>query len=208
MTTSKPIHHVLAVLKLPRPVAALIAFARGLIEALTGNLAFPNPDPTLLILTGAVADLVGAETAAQAKTVGAVAVRNDKRAVLIKLLKQEMAYIQKIADADPAHAGALIQSARLSVRNPATRKKQVFAARPGEVSGSVRVVAESAGRRASYEWQYSTDGGKTWQLAPVTLQAKTVVTGLQPGSSVTFRYRSVTKTGEADWSQAITLVVR
>jgi hypothetical protein len=45
-------------------------------------------------------------------------------------------------------------------------------------------------------------------VAPVTLQAKTTIMGLTPGATVTFRYRGVTKTGEGDWSQLITFIVK
>ncbi len=85
------------------------------------------------------------------------------------------------------------------------RTPRVFAARPGAVSGTVNLVAASAGHRASYEWQYSTDSGKTWVALPPTLQAKTSVSGLTPGWSVQFKYRVVTKTGAADWSLPITM---
>ncbi len=88
------------------------------------------------------------------------------------------------------------------------RAPRPFEAKPGAVSGSVKLVAASAARRASYEWQYSVDGGKTWQVAPVTLQTKTTVIGLTPGATVTFRYREVTKAGEGDWSQLITAIVK
>jgi hypothetical protein len=50
----------------------------------------------------------------------------------------------------------------------------------------------------------STDGGKTWVALPPTLQARTTVTGLTPGSSAQFRHRAVTKAGAADWSLPIT----
>jgi hypothetical protein len=83
----------------------------------------------------------------------------------------------------------------------ASRRARAFAARPGAVSGSAKVVAVSAGHRASYEWQYSIDGGKTWVTAPVTLQSKTTIAGFAPGS------RAVTKTGEGDWSQTVSLVI-
>jgi hypothetical protein len=84
----------------------------------------------------------------------------------------------------------------------------VFAAKPGATSGSVHLVTDAAARRASYEWQYSTDAGKTWVSAPSTLQAKTVVAGLTPGVTVLFRYRAVTKSGEGDWSQPQSLIVK
>jgi hypothetical protein len=52
-----------------------------------------------------------------------------------------------------------------------------------------------------------TWGGKTWVTAPATLQAKTTVAGLVPGSTAQFKYRAVTKTGEGDWSQRVSLMV-
>jgi len=88
------------------------------------------------------------------------------------------------------------------------RPPRVFNATPGPVAGSAKLVAGAAARRASYEWEYSTDGGKTWIAAPPSLQAKTVVTGLPAGNALQFRYRTVTKTGAADWSASVTLLVK
>jgi len=51
---------------------------------------------------------------------------------------------------------------------------------------AVRKTTASAGHRASYDWEYSADGGKTWVLLPSTLQAKTSVTGLAAGTTVQF----------------------
>jgi hypothetical protein len=54
------------------------------------------------------------------------------------------------------------------VKKTAARAPRVFAAKPGDVSGSVKLVTDSAARRASYEWQSSIDGGKTWVSLPAT----------------------------------------
>jgi hypothetical protein len=207
MTTAKPTPRSFVVLKLPRPVPPLISVARAIVQAMTGNPLFPTPDPTLATVTAAITDLDTAETAAKARTRGAAAVRNDKRAALVKLLEQLKAYIQKQADANLESAAATIQSAGVSVKKPSTHGKRVFAAKVGAVIGSVKVTAERVAARAGYEWQYSTDGGKTWVSAPTTLQAKTTVTGLTPGATVSFRYRTVTKTGEGDWSQPTAILV-
>jgi hypothetical protein len=71
---------------------------------------------------------------------------------------------------------------------------------------SVKLIAKAVALRASYEWQYSTDQ-KTWTNAPATLQAKTVITGLTSGTTVYFRVRGVTKTGEGAFSQIVQIVV-
>jgi hypothetical protein len=48
---------------------------------------------------------------------------------------------------------------------------------PDRFVGEATVTAVVAARRATYEWQYSADGGKTWITVPATLQARTTVPG-------------------------------
>jgi hypothetical protein len=195
-------------LKLPEPVPALITYATSVVTALTGNAYFASPSPPLAVLTASIGDLHTAEAAALARTKGAVAARDDKRATLVMQLQELKAYVQKTADSNLENGATIIQSAGLAVRKAPVHVPRTFAATPGAVSGSAKLIAASAARRASYEWQYSTDAGKTWVLAPCTLQAKTTLTGLTVGSTVEFRYRPVVKTGEGDWSQTVTLVIR
>ena len=64
----------------------------------------------------------------------------------------------------------------------------------------------AAAARVSYEWQYSSDQ-KTWTTAPVTLQTKMDIVGLAAATLFFFRVRPVTKAGEGDWSQVVSLVV-
>ena len=206
-TTNKSAHRPTVTLSLPKSVAALIVYAQGIVKRMTANASFPNPTPTLDAITAAIDDLRAAETAVLARTKGATAVRNEKRTVLIVLLHQIRAYVQTTADADATSAASVIQSAGVAVRKTPTRRARAFTAKPGPVSGVATVVATSAARRASYEWQYSTDGGKTWLTAPATLQAKTKIAGLVPGANVQFKVRAVTKTGEGDWSQVASLIV-
>jgi hypothetical protein len=206
-TTTKSIHRSTVTLLLPKSVPALILYARGIVKRMTGNASLPNPTPTLTVVTAAIDALQTAEAAALSRIKGAAAARNEKRAALVSLLQQVRAYIQTTADAEPTNSGSIIESAGVAVRKTPTRRARAFAAKPGPVSGVATLVSASAARRASYEWQYSTDAGKTWVTAPATLQTKTKVSGLQPGSTVHFKYRAVTKTGEGDWSQPVSLIV-
>jgi hypothetical protein len=207
-TTTKTIHRAIVSLKLPTKVNALVTYAQGIVKGMTGNPAFPNPVPTLAAITAAINDLQAAETAALTRAKNTATVRNEKRAALVQLLVQLKAYIQAQADANVENGASIIQSAGIGVRKTVTRRARVFAAKAGAVSGTVKIVAVPAARRASYEWEYSTDGGKTWIAAPPTLQAKTTVSGLQTGSTVQFRYRSVTKAGATDWSAAVAMMVQ
>lgn len=194
-------------LALPRRVAALIAVAKAIVQGLTGNPSFPQPDPSLVEMNTAIADLEAAELAVQTRARGAVATRDQKRAALIALLQREKLFVQKVADSDPPKAAALIQSAGMGVKKTRLRGKRVFAVKQGRLSGTVSIETVYAGPRSAYEWEYSSDGGKTWQAGPPTTRAKTTLVGLQPGTSYSFRARSITKVGPSDWSQPLVLVV-
>ncbi|HEX8796006.1 MAG TPA: hypothetical protein VF765_33885 [Polyangiaceae bacterium] len=208
MAQNKSTHHSFVILNLPRRNSALITYTQSIVTAMTNNPHFPTPSPALTDVTAAVIALQMAETTALTRVKGAAVVRNDKKESLVTLLRQLQGYVQKTADADPENGAAIIQSAGLLVRKAAVRKPRVFEAKPGAVSGSVDVIAGVAARRASYEWQYSTDGGKTWIEAAPSLKAKTTITGLPVASSVQPRVRPVTKAGPGDWAQPIVVVVK
>jgi len=205
--TKNTAHRSLAVLDLPKRINVLITFADGVVKAMTGNVYFPSPSPALATVAAAITDLQNAETAALARSKGAAATRNAKRAVLVSLLQQLRMYVQSIVDPNAENGPAIIQSAGMAVKKTATRPPRVFAALAGAVSGTVKVVAPSAGARSSYDWQYSTDG-KTWIDLTSTIQAKTNLTGQTPGTVLEFRYRPVTKAGAADWSAPVSYTVR
>jgi hypothetical protein len=207
-TNQKAIQKPVAILNLPAKVTDLISYAQGIEKALTGNATVPSPVPSVAAISGAIADLVAAETATQTRVKGAVATRNEKRAALLSLLRQLRGNVQAQADANPDNAGSIIESAGLAQKKPVARPARTFVARPAGVTGTAKLVAPSAGRRAAYEWEYSADGGTTWVTAPPSLQATTVVTGLKAATTVQFRYRPVLKGGPENWSQPVSLLVQ
>jgi hypothetical protein len=207
-TTPKSVHRSIAALKLAKPVPALITQAQAIVKAMTGNALFPAPVPALATVTEKINELQTAETATLSRAKGTATTRNEKRLALLQDLQQLRGYVQATADANADNAASIIQSAAIAVKKTPVHPPRAFAARPGAVSGSAELITRAAARRASYEWQYGVDGGKTWVSLPVTLQAKTVVSGLTPAATVMFRYRPVTKTGEGDWSQPTSLLVK
>jgi hypothetical protein len=205
---TKIVHRPRVSLALPRRVPDLISYATRIVADMTNNPSFPSPTPTLAAIAAAIAAVQTAQSAALAKTTGAATIRNEKRGVLVALLQQLGAYIQAVADANPENGASTIQSSGVAVRKTPTHVARSFAAEQGAVSGSVKVTAAVAARRAAYDWEYSVDGGKTWVPTSTTLQAKTTVTGLPTGTTVQFRYRAATKTGAGDWSQPTSLLVK
>jgi len=207
-TLNKSIHRATVSLNMPSKVADFIAFVMGIVRSMTNNPAFPAPVPSLAAFSAAVSELQAAETVALTKAVGTALARNDKRAIVVSLLLQLRGYVQSVADATPENGATIIASAGMPVRKATVRPARVFAAKPGPITGSVKLTSAITAHRASYEWQYSTDGGKTWVGAPASLQAKTTVLNLPVGTTVMFRSKTVTKTGEGDWTQAIALLVK
>lgn len=205
--TTKTTHRVVAALKLPKPVPDLINYARAILAAMNGNANFPAPVPSLAEVGGSVDELETAENVAVARTRGAAAKRNEKRVAMVAKLELLKSYVQSRADADHANAAAIITSASMALRKVPVRPKRAFSVKPGPVAGSVKIVTPSAGTRVSYDWESSADGGATWQPLPTTLQARTAMTGLQVGSTYSFRYRAVTKNGVGDWSEPVTFKV-
>jgi hypothetical protein len=197
-----------AVLSLPRPVPTLLGVADSIVGRMTNNPYFPSPDPPLATIAASSKDLATSQAAALTRAHGAVAARDEKRAVLVTQLGQLKGYVQKVADATPDNAASIIESAGLLVHKMTARKPRTFVAAPGPVTGSAKLAAPSDGKRTAHEWEYSVDGGKTWVSAPATLQATTTVTGLPTATSVLFRHRSVLKTGESDWSVPTSLIVK
>jgi hypothetical protein len=208
MSPTKSIQRSFVSLHLPRAVPALIPYSQSVVQAMTGNPHFTSPSPALADVTTAITALQAAETVALTRAKGTVVVRNDKKAALVTLMGELCSYVQKTADADTENGAAIIQSSGLPMRKTPVRKPRVFAGKPGAVSGSVALTIASAGKRASYEWQLSTDGGKTWTDSAPSLAAKTTISGLPVPASVQFRCRAVTKAGPGDWTPPLTVVVK
>jgi hypothetical protein len=198
---------VIAILKLPRNVPALLAFAALVVKAMKNNSRFPDPTPQLAEVGQRIDELRAAQAATLDRTEGTVALRDEKVVALVSLLWRLRAYVEAAADAHPRDSRRIIRSAGLAVRKVAERAPPQFRARLGAEPGTVVLLAPAAARRASYDWAYSVDYGATWKALPATLQARTVVSGLPRPAIVKFRYRATTRDGEGVWSEAIAIFV-
>ena len=206
--TTTIIHRILAALLLPTHVADQIKYGGAVQAGLANNSHFPLPDPVISGFSNALTNYTAAETTAQTRAKGTIAARNAAKVVFIGAIHAVKARVQQVADATPEQAEAIITSTTLAVKKVATRQKQTFVAKYGPTSGTVHVIAKAAAVRASYDWQYSVDGAKTWVDVPNTLQAKTTMVGLPVATTVAFRYRATTKAGQGDWSLPTSLLVK
>ena len=198
----------IAVLKLSPKVRSVITFAQQVHTAMTNNSSFPNPTPSLATFEADISALSTAEAAVLSRTKGAVEARNVKLEVVRTDLENLKAYVQTVAaGVSPSNAEALIESAGMAVRKAALHDKAELAAKQGSVSGTVNLAAKAPSKKATYFWQYSTDQ-KTWTSLPVTMKAKTGLSGLTSATTYSFRFQALTATGLGDWSQIVSLLVK
>ena len=113
--TTKP-RHVSAVLKLPRRVKNIGSYTTSLLAAMTGNASFPSPNPPLATVQTDLDAFNAAEATALTRAKGSAEARNAKLLVLRDDLHHLLDYVQGVANANPASADAIIQSAGMAVR--------------------------------------------------------------------------------------------
>ncbi len=206
-TNNTPKVHV--VLKKPRAITGIISMAQAIEAAMSANATtFPSPTPTMVQFLSDINALIAAESAARTRTKGAVQTRNAKLLVVVTDLNQERAYVEAVANANPGTAAAIAGSAGMELRKPSVRSKNDVNVKQAPSSGSVLVTAKVGTlKRSSHEWEYSTDGGKTWLAVAPTTQAKTMIAGLTPATNVLVRTRAITPTGPTAWTDPASLLV-
>jgi len=194
------------VLGLPESVPALISRATSIVTTMGANSGtFKAPTPALAVVTSHVTALSNAEAAFKAHT-GTRADRDKEHQLLVEDCKQLHAYVQQLANASPTEASTIAADAAMTLRKKGTAHKNDLATSQ-KVTSVVEVAAKAVKGGRSYEWQYSTDGGKTWIGVQPTTQAKVSIPNLQPGVVTQFRQRAVTKSGPTDWSNPVTTIV-
>jgi hypothetical protein len=181
-------------------IAEKIAKIRFIIMSLIGNAWFPSPAPTPTTITTNVNNLEAANLKAQgggADDVAAMRVAEAKLDLSVKLLA---AYVENIANADPANAVAIILSAGMEIKGKGGRTNQgsdVVAGKSGEI-----IISCPAEKGATYEFQMCTDftNEANWKRIYIGTKSKFVMKGLTPGMRYYFRVCAITKEGVQPWT--------
>jgi hypothetical protein len=157
-----------------------------------------------------------AEAAARTKAPGTAAARNVQRTLLVGMLEKVLPFVQGLADASATRedAVATIVAAGLLVAATPQVKKQILTVKQGPQSGSVLLAAFAkllgavGSKKSCFNWQQTSDGGKTFINLPSTPKAKTTVTGLTPLATYGFRVSVTASDGTIGaWSQTVTIIV-
>jgi len=184
---------------------------RGIVLLLGENASlFPSPSPPLNDVNDDVDALEEAQGKAQTRTVGTSTTRDLEYDQVLQDIHGLLNYVQTLADktSNEAEAKNLITRSGFEIKSRGIRLKVPLKAQNTKLKGIVKLLAKSAGKRASYNWQMSADKGKTWIDLPHTMKATTFVKGLETGAQLEFRCRSVTIEGVSAWCIPVTLVVQ
>lgn len=170
---------------------------------------FATPNPPLAVLQADLDTLGTAQARAQTRVAGSAADRDVAYDRVVDDVNVLLGYVQQLADnaADEQAAIAIIQASGFDLKNKGVRVKPPLSAQNTTTSGTVKLIAKAVSSRASYNWQYSTDNGSTWQDLPTTLQANTTASGFTPASRVLFRSRGIEATGSRSWCAPVSLII-
>jgi hypothetical protein len=170
---------------------------------------FATPDPALAGVTTNINALETSQTVADTRVVGSAAARDLDYNEVLDDIHGLQGYVQKQADnaVDEPTAIAIINASGFSLRVNGVHVKPPLAVEQSVATGEIILRAKSAGNRASYDWQMSTDG-TTWEDLESTLQAKTTVSGLTIDRRTYFRFRSILPSGTGSWSGLVSIVVQ
>src|ERR1700749_88853 len=142
-----------------KKVGDFIWRVRAILLNITNNAAtFATPTPTVALTTTNVANLETAETLARTRVAGSASIRDLKYDVVLKNVHGLLAYVQGLADnaVDEPTAISIINLSGFDLKNRGVRVKAPLAIKNGPVSGSVALIAKSAGTRSSYNSRQST----------------------------------------------------
>ena len=194
-------------LKLPKVVALLILFVQHVVQAMTNNPWFVSLAALVTQTSTDLTALQAAQATALSKAKGAVEARNDKLKVVKDDLLLLKSGVQTVINQNPGQAATIIESAGMFQKQVTLPNKPNLAAKMAPVTPGEVLVRAKAVKGASYEWQYSPDGGKTWIAMGTTTVANTSVLGMTAGTTLLFRFRTTVKKTTSDWSPTISFFV-
>ncbi len=188
--------------------ADLLVASLRIITAMTGNPAYPLPDPKLADLTAARNAYIAVVNAARDSRL-AVAVRRQQRGTFGTLLRNLAHYVQVASNGDlPTLLGSGFTAHR--IRQPVGMLPAPANLRlsRGRASGQLIARCNRAPQAGAYAWRYASAAApSTWINVEATFAASVLLEGLVPGTHYSVQARALAKDGPSDWSDAASLMV-
>lgn len=186
--------------------AALQIKAEHVIECLTDNEYFTTPTPPLSEVKIALAEFTAAANKAQDRSKFDVAVKNEKREVLLDLFKSLALYVQlegKNNEAALTSSGFTLQKTPQPIGILDKPKNfKVTPIHPGAIKVSMSVVYGAK----SYVYEYRIKGETTWQIVNDT-RANILFTNLTKAMEYEFRAVAIGVNPERVYSDILSSIV-
>jgi hypothetical protein len=194
-----------------------IVNAQHVHDMLLGNSYFADVQPLLAQLQTDINTLMGDESKAKTKVVGASNTVTQQKGIIYNQVELIKATVQKDVNlpANINNAIVMVNSTGMFVKGHTPPTIAPLHVKHGETSGSVILIAKSVGNHAAYEWQESKDG-INWVdcTIRVTLETHNPLSGFTPSTTWCFRMKPVlpanAKTGpkgEGSWSNPVSIVI-
>ena len=189
--------------------ALVIAIGR-ILDAMTGNPVYPNPQPTLEVVGAARDAYVAAVHVAKDRSHNAILRRRQLRVDVVGLLRTLALYVQKACGGDPVKLDASgfpaqkRRGARIGILPP---PQNVRLARTRTV-GAVRARCNTVAGALTYQWRWSTtQAPAAWTAADPVSTASFTIENLAQGAICNVQVRVYSRSGPSDWSDVAVMVV-
>jgi len=183
------------------PDGNLEAFASGVVQNMTGNTAFPTPLVSMADLTAGITafhDALGATAQGGTQT---TAYKNQMRASLLSLLRNEAYYVQTACGGDLATllSSGFQNTSDNRARSPLSQPVILLLTNP--MSGQLGVKIGALPNAYGYEVRFKSPVGEWLSAGTFTSTRGVVINGLTAGIVYTVQVRAIGgSTGYSDWS--------
>lgn len=184
--------------------ARLVTDTQTILTSMTGNASYPTPDPALAAVTTALNDFTTALANAADGGITLTAIKNDKRAALVAVLRDLANYVQVACNGDLT----VLLSSGFPIQKPQRNPIGVLPApvnltvNLGSLSGQLNAVVPPVFGAYVYNWKLTASNAPATVLQSAqTTGGRTLFTGLTPGVVYVAQVNAVGAAGPSDWSQ-------
>ena len=189
-------------------IALKLGFYKTVIQMMTGNKSFTNPDVPLTELSAALVVFEKNFIDAQNGSHEAVIKQHQSEQVIDELMRKTASYVDRVADGD---AAMIVSAGFEPSKQPDSAMRPLFEVEAGENPGEVVLRCKAITGARSYNWQMShetvpvTEAG--WIFAGSTTKISFTIPNLVSLSKYWFRFCAVKTDGMTPWSTPIMKVV-
>lgn len=183
--------------------AAFVQLVQAIILALTGNLNFPTPQPSIAVITTALDDVQDAMAAAATGGPAETAVKDQKRLALEAVMKQLASYVELVSAGDVAKmlSSGFPVSKIPSPIGPLPKPNLFEAEIAGK--GMIKLTVNKIYGAKLYQFEYKKEGDTAWTPKNAT-RTKLLLTSLESGKEYRFRVLPMGASEVREYSDEIT----